>query len=614
MFAGNGAGMGTRGGVRAGNGTGLTTLQVGNTAGGLGGGGSMSTGIAMPGGGGYDERESAEVVVSCSDAESDSGDDEDTGSAGDRRGVKRERAEMEVGGSAGPAGGLAPGGYGASVGSGAAGAKPGKKTRGRVKIKMEFIDNKLRRYTTFSKRKTGIMKKAYELSTLTGTQVLLLVASETGHVYTFATRKLQPMITSETGKALIQTCLNSPDSPAPRAPNDPSSEQRMSATGFEETELSYQVAEGAEEGKAVFTLSSLQSGVPSSTSTPPSSSSSSSSPPPPPLPSSSSSSALPSSSSISSSSGATCWSVGANGTVLKSTGTPTHANAGVVLPPGFTIMSGSALPPGTHTIPLSQLQTHGALTLHTSSSSSVSSSSSSSSVATATPHALQAFQTLQSLPTTLQAVHAPQTQGVGLPVVTATTAATAANVSHALSPFTPLQQGAPTHTFLRLPVSLAGAGLPQQLQLQVQASSQQGGAIISSSSDSTSDINHITVSSTASHPTTIITSSSSSSVAAAAGHMMYSSPHAVMYATPTHADGGGGLTVLNPFPTHSHSQAQDAGGVPQMFFTGPQGTVQIPVSAVPLHSMLIGQQQPGGGGSSNLTELRVVSLDSGKAD
>ena len=34
-----------------------------------------------------------------------------------------------------------------------------KKTRGRVKIKMEFIENKLRRYTTFSKRKTGIMKK-----------------------------------------------------------------------------------------------------------------------------------------------------------------------------------------------------------------------------------------------------------------------------------------------------------------------------------------------------------------------------------------------------------------------------------------------------------------------
>lgn len=40
----------------------------------------------------------------------------------------------------------------------------GKKTKGRVKIKMEFIDNKLRRYTTFSKRKTGIMKKVRILS------------------------------------------------------------------------------------------------------------------------------------------------------------------------------------------------------------------------------------------------------------------------------------------------------------------------------------------------------------------------------------------------------------------------------------------------------------------
>ncbi|XP_015928143.1 serum response factor homolog isoform X2 [Parasteatoda tepidariorum] len=119
----------------------------------------------------------------------------------------------------------------------------GKKTKGRVKIKMEFIDNKLRRYTTFSKRKTGIMKKAYELSTLTGTQVMLLVASETGHVYTFATRKLQPMITSEAGKALIQTCLNSPDlPPGPGASLD----QRMSATGFEETDLTYSVPEDCE--------------------------------------------------------------------------------------------------------------------------------------------------------------------------------------------------------------------------------------------------------------------------------------------------------------------------------------------------------------------------------
>ena len=157
---------------------------------------------------------------------------------------------------------------------------PGKKTRGRVKIQMEYIQNKLRRYTTFSKRKSGMMKKvggsfwfskrflcwllstrglcsctaisdffylspyfffqAYELSTLTGTQVMLLVASETGHVYTFATPKLQPMITSEAGKALIQTCLHQPD-PAPmnQGPHQGDFNVRMSSTGYEETDLGY---------------------------------------------------------------------------------------------------------------------------------------------------------------------------------------------------------------------------------------------------------------------------------------------------------------------------------------------------------------------------------------
>ena len=115
--------------------------------------------------------------------------------------------------------------------------RPGKKTRGRVKVKMELIKSKLRRYTTFSKRKTGLMKKAYELATLTGTQVMILVASETGHVYTFATQKLQPMITSDAGKVLIQTCLNSPDQ------QPPGKDSRMTETGYEEVDLNYNVHE-----------------------------------------------------------------------------------------------------------------------------------------------------------------------------------------------------------------------------------------------------------------------------------------------------------------------------------------------------------------------------------
>jgi hypothetical protein len=92
-----------------------------------------------------------------------------------------------------------------------------EKKTGRRKINIEFIEDKSRRHITFSKRKAGIMKKAYELSTLTGTQVLLLVASETGHVYTFATPKLQPLITKPEGKNLIQSCLNAPEV-APVAP------------------------------------------------------------------------------------------------------------------------------------------------------------------------------------------------------------------------------------------------------------------------------------------------------------------------------------------------------------------------------------------------------------
>ncbi|KAF9046615.1 SRF-type transcription factor (DNA-binding and dimerization domain)-domain-containing protein, partial [Panaeolus papilionaceus] len=79
----------------------------------------------------------------------------------------------------------------------------------RRKIKIEFIQDKSRRHITFSKRKAG-MCCAYELSTLTGTQVLLLVVSETGLVYTFTTAKLQPLVTQPEGKNLIQACLNAP--------------------------------------------------------------------------------------------------------------------------------------------------------------------------------------------------------------------------------------------------------------------------------------------------------------------------------------------------------------------------------------------------------------------
>ncbi|XP_020493864.2 serum response factor b isoform X1 [Labrus bergylta] len=525
MLGANGPG-GPRG-VRPGNGTGVTSLQTAVQAGMV----ALNAGIVLPHGARFDpDRESA-PLCSGSENDSDSGDDDDpVGSLGDsRRGVKRERGEMEAV-VTGQEVGVPPGGYG-MVPGGVAGAKPGKKTRGRVKIKMEFIDNKLRRYTTFSKRKTGIMKKAYELSTLTGTQVLLLVASETGHVYTFATRKLQPMITSETGKALIQTCLNSPDSP-PRS--DPSMDQRMSATGFEETDLTYQVSESESMGdtkdtlKPTFTVASLPGTTSAAQSTVPTTSTTmqvSSGP------------SFPITNYLAPASGSS--NISANGTVLKTTG----GSAGVMqLPGGFTFMpAGTPLPPGTPTIPLSQLQQH-SLTLQG-----------------------QHGATLAAAP---QSQHGQQ-------------------------------------AVFRFPaaVSLTGPGVPQQLQaIQVHPNT--------SNSDSSPEMSHTSTNSTTtvSLPATIVTSSVPTSVA---GHMMYPSPHTLMYAsTPGLADGG---LVLNAFSQGtsamqvSHAQGQDTGGVPQVFLTAPPGTVQIPVSAVQLHPMVIGQQSSGS--SSNLTELQVVNLD-----
>ncbi|KAM9810123.1 serum response factor b isoform X8 [Syngnathus typhle] len=471
MLGANGPG-GPRG-VRSGNGTGVSSLQTAIQGGMVG----LNAGMVLPHGHRFDPDRESVPLCSGSDNDSDSGDDDDpVGSLGDnRRGVKRERTEMESAVTGQEIGGAA-GGYGLVPG-GVAGAKPGKKTRGRVKIKMEFIDNKLRRYTTFSKRKTGIMKKAYELSTLTGTQVLLLVASETGHVYTFATRKLQPMITSETGKALIQTCLNSPDSP-PRS--DPSTDQRMSATGFEETDLTYQVSESESMGdtkdtlKPTFTVASLPGGT--SSATVPTTSTSMQVSSGPNFPITNYLAPVSASSSVS-----------ANGTVLKTTG----ASTGVMqLPGGFTFMP--------------------------------------------------------------------------------------------------------------------GPGVPQQLQaIQVHPNAQS-----ISNSDSSPEMSHTSTNSTVSLPATIVTSTVPSSVA---GHMMYPSPHTVMYAsTPALTDGG--LAVLNAFSQGtsamqvSHAQAHDPTSVPQVFLTAPPGTVQIPVSAVQLHPMVIGPQSSGGS-STNLTELQVVNLD-----
>ncbi|PLW10267.1 hypothetical protein PCASD_21204 [Puccinia coronata f. sp. avenae] len=109
-----------------------------------------------------------------------------------------------------------------------------KKNPGRRKIDIEYIQDKSKRHITFSKRKAGIMKKAYELATLTGTQLLLLVVSETGIVYTFTTPNLQPIVSDDPGKSLISSCLNDGQAEIRIEQEDPEEELPANAVGTAE--------------------------------------------------------------------------------------------------------------------------------------------------------------------------------------------------------------------------------------------------------------------------------------------------------------------------------------------------------------------------------------------
>ncbi len=53
--------------------------------------------------------------------------------------------------------------------------------------------------------------QAYELSVLTGSEVLVIVGSQTGRVNTFATPKMQPILTEDVSKKMIEACLSSVD-------------------------------------------------------------------------------------------------------------------------------------------------------------------------------------------------------------------------------------------------------------------------------------------------------------------------------------------------------------------------------------------------------------------
>ncbi|KAH7515470.1 hypothetical protein FEM48_Zijuj10G0029800 [Ziziphus jujuba var. spinosa] len=57
---------------------------------------------------------------------------------------------------------------------------------GRKKVEMKRIEDKSSRYATFSKRRSGLMKKARELSILCDVEVSLVIFSSRGKLYEFS--------------------------------------------------------------------------------------------------------------------------------------------------------------------------------------------------------------------------------------------------------------------------------------------------------------------------------------------------------------------------------------------------------------------------------------------
>ncbi|KAJ7533306.1 hypothetical protein O6H91_13G042200 [Diphasiastrum complanatum] len=60
---------------------------------------------------------------------------------------------------------------------------------GRGKIEIKRIDNATSRQVTFSKRKSGLLKKAHELSVLCDAQVAAIIFSSTGKLFHYASSR-----------------------------------------------------------------------------------------------------------------------------------------------------------------------------------------------------------------------------------------------------------------------------------------------------------------------------------------------------------------------------------------------------------------------------------------
>ncbi|KAK1610294.1 hypothetical protein QYE76_033967 [Lolium multiflorum] len=77
----------------------------------------------------------------------------------------------------------------------------GKKTKGRQRRELRRVDDKERRQVTFSKRKTGLWKKASELALLCHARVAVVVVSEAGRAFAFGSPSADAVLGGDTDDA-----------------------------------------------------------------------------------------------------------------------------------------------------------------------------------------------------------------------------------------------------------------------------------------------------------------------------------------------------------------------------------------------------------------------------
>ncbi|KAL1819800.1 hypothetical protein DCAR_0416114 [Daucus carota subsp. sativus] len=83
-----------------------------------------------------------------------------------------------------------------------------KKTQGRRKIDMKKIDDRNSLQVTFSKRRTGLFKKASELCVLTGAETALIVESPGGRVFAFGHPNVDSVVDSYLGGSSVKSPEN----------------------------------------------------------------------------------------------------------------------------------------------------------------------------------------------------------------------------------------------------------------------------------------------------------------------------------------------------------------------------------------------------------------------